>query len=245
MKKSIFYRSLVALIVMSLSFIVVPAYADSVQSSPLYVTVNGIEYKYFSQINTVSGYNMQISTGTSTAKTITVPIGYMGVLARAYTEDGSFVKQSRWTYNATSSISCGVHLEFKGSEYADKYYYSKGQVKFYNGDGYSKVYTCNATPNMKMKSASGNDMIPTEIQKNESGEIYGSEIFLNLIGIQPDLILAVGTNGETGYVKASDLDMDEATTPEEAIEQMNNYVSYIIPLYESDGTTVIGGFLVG
>ena len=88
---------------------------------------------------------------------------------------------------------------------------------------------------MKMKSASGNDMIPTEIQKNESGEIYGSEIFLNLIGIQPDLILAVGTNGETGYVKASDLDMDEATTPEEAIEQMNNYVSYIIPLYESDG----------
>ena len=41
MKKSIFYRSLVALIVMSLSFIVVPAYADSVQSSPLYVTVNG------------------------------------------------------------------------------------------------------------------------------------------------------------------------------------------------------------
>lgn len=82
------------------------------------------------------------------------------------------------------------------------------------------------------------------IQRNENGEIYGSEIFLDEIGVQPDLILAEGTNGEIGYVRAEDLNDSDVLTPAQAMSKMVNKEADIIPLYNSDGTTVIGSFML-
>lgn len=82
----------------------------------------------------------------------------------------------------------------------------------------------------------------TEVQVNDNGEIYGSEYFLNQIGVQPDLISAVGENGLSGYVKESDLNQ-EFHTPEELLAFEENDEMHTIPLYLSDGETVIGSFV--
>ena len=71
----------------------------------------------------------------------------------------------------------------------------------------------------------------------------------------PELIAAIGLDGVEGYIYARDLDGDLPNTPEEAIEYMAKLELEIanakaagqehfryIPLYESDGITVIGTF---
>lgn len=117
------------------------------------------------------------------------------------------------------------------------YFYSKGQVSFYNGNGYN-IYDCNSIPYVSPRT-----LIQPEI--NENGEIYGSEFFLNELGIQPDLISAIGDNGVLGYVKSSDLDIAQADSLEEAINCSNTVkTNRTIPLFNSDGVTVIGTFTV-
>ncbi len=83
---------------------------------------------------------------------------------------------------------------------------------------------------------------------NKNGLSYGTaeqSIILN----EPDLILAVGTNGKEGYIKKSDLYANEPRTPEEAVSIQenrianNNLIRYI-PLYKNDGETVIGEFKI-
>jgi len=84
-----------------------------------------------------------------------------------------------------------------------------------------------------------------------------------LINVQEDentdLIPAIGIEGTTGYILRSDLDgaghLDKPHNPDEAIEYMEQLESlvkdaetrgddyiYYIPLYASDGITVIGKF---
>lgn len=78
---------------------------------------------------------------------------------------------------------------------------------------------------------------------NDAGESYGIGSSLENNN-DPDLILAEATNGLTGYVRATDLEGgDPPSSPEEAVKS-----SYTpdrqIPVYESDGKTVIGYFVV-
>ena len=216
-----------------------PSYAAYVQSTPLTRTVNGIEYSYVSQINTVDS-RMFVSTGVSVVSGADAPIGYMGTQARGYNEAGVLKLSSGWTYNTSAARSKTTHLELEGLDLVGNYYYSKGQVKLYNGNGYTTL-TCTATPCMTVSSTTA---LVSSIQENENGEIYGSEVFLAAIGVQPDLILAEGIDGTIGYVKSADLDTTEIGTPEQAMEYVANYSSYLIPLYSCDGETVIGSFLV-
>lgn len=87
---------------------------------------------------------------------------------------------------------------------------------------------------------------PVPLATNANGNTYGTEVF----EANPDLILAQATNGKTGYVRRSELDGaggPEPTSPAQAVE-VNKYregKTFVIPVYESDGTTVIGQFEVG
>jgi bla regulator protein BlaR1 len=84
---------------------------------------------------------------------------------------------------------------------------------------------------------------------NAQGQTYGPNIHTDdpyeTFG-EPDLMTARGENGVDGYVKASDLlgphfsSPEEAIAYQEAIKAASGYRS--IPLYESDGKTVIGEF---
>lgn len=97
----------------------------------------------------------------------------------------------------------------------------------------------------------------TLYQVNEQGITYG-HVNPHLPPEEqefPQLVAVIGIDGVEGYVYASDLDGDLPNTPEEAIEYMEKleieiatakaagqeYFRYI-PLYKSDGVTVIGTF---
>ena len=83
---------------------------------------------------------------------------------------------------------------------------------------------------------------------NALGETYGPTV--NWLP-EPDLLLARGKDGESGYLRRTEL--DEATghnvsSPEEALA-WNEYVRQRgpvdLPLYREDGVTVVGYFTVG
>ncbi len=81
---------------------------------------------------------------------------------------------------------------------------------------------------------------------NENGQTYGPNMGdLNLSELrEPDLMLAEDENGTNGYVKKEDLNGPQPKTPEEAVK-LNEAKSREIPLYDVDGETVIGKFIVG
>ena len=61
-------------------------------------------------------------------------------------------------------------------------------------------------------------------QVNENGQTYGPNIYDE----RPDLIASVADNGENGYVRQEDM-----------------YRTGEIPIYASDGTTVVGTKQIG
>lgn len=84
---------------------------------------------------------------------------------------------------------------------------------------------------------------------NKNGETYGTGLQADILGYEPDLMLATGENDVLGYVRVTDLDEPTPSSPEEAYKIQKQrieekYTGRYIPLYESDGKTVIGRFLV-
>lgn len=65
---------------------------------------------------------------------------------------------------------------------------------------------------------------------------------------EPDLIAVVATNGKIGYANRTDLTPQHAANPAEAVAMTmaaragTGHVRGPIPVYESDGRTVIGEF---
>lgn len=82
---------------------------------------------------------------------------------------------------------------------------------------------------------------------NEQGQTYGEGPFLPGKTKEPDLVKAENEDGVVGYIKTSDLESG-AASPEEAMEYQESIKSLnsrFIPMYKSDGITVIGEFKVG
>lgn len=95
---------------------------------------------------------------------------------------------------------------------------------------------------------------------NEYGLTYGSGDQAISVETEPDLIAAIGVDGNEGYVYSKDLNGEMAKTPEEAAAQTRalqeaaqnavgkDGTSTItvreIPLYEVEGKTIIGSFAI-
>lgn len=80
---------------------------------------------------------------------------------------------------------------------------------------------------------------------NAKGETYGVE---NVNG-SPDLTAVIATNGQTGYAYGADLAAahgPEPTSPDHALEMQEERAgqSVSVPVYESDGETVVGEFVI-
>jgi hypothetical protein len=89
-----------------------------------------------------------------------------------------------------------------------------------------------------------------EYATNEAGETYGTASQARTPDEEPDLILAEATNGQTGYVRKSDLygDLEALRTPADNVaytEAQQAAGVREVNVYESDGVTVIGTFEVG
>jgi hypothetical protein len=88
---------------------------------------------------------------------------------------------------------------------------------------------------------------PTEWAVNENGDTYGVE---NEQGA-PDLMSVFATNGKVGYAYTEELNEAngssvEFTSPAEALawQDARRGKSFSVPVYESDGETVIGEFVI-
>lgn len=88
----------------------------------------------------------------------------------------------------------------------------------------------------------------TPLGVNANGQTYGAGVPFGQGA--PDLIAVSFDHGRTGYVKATDLDCasgSDVSSPSEALARQNalHGDGVSIPVYESDGTTKIGTFVVG
>lgn len=91
--------------------------------------------------------------------------------------------------------------------------------------------------------------VSTEVTQwgvNAKGQTYGVE---NANG-SPDLIAVVATNGQLGYAYVSDMNAaggPAPTSPEDALTQQQERLgkTLSVNVYESDGETVIGEFVIG
>ena len=65
-------------------------------------------------------------------------------------------------------------------------------------------------------------------------------------GSQPDLIATYATNGRSGYVYADELDGYQRTSPTDALRWQEEHgdESRSVTVYESDGPTVVGEFVI-
>jgi hypothetical protein len=85
--------------------------------------------------------------------------------------------------------------------------------------------------------------------KNAHGLTFGSALNATSPDNEPDLIQAQATNGQTGYIKKTELDAangSNVSTPAEALAwDKTSQTPRSIPVYQQDGVTKIGVFIVG
>lgn len=80
---------------------------------------------------------------------------------------------------------------------------------------------------------------------SDKGKTYGSALLSEIVGHEPDLISAVGTDGQAGYVKYEDVKKPEIKNPSEAVSYMQDRLeTYTVPLYDLQ-EEVIGEFEIG
>lgn len=97
-----------------------------------------------------------------------------------------------------------------------------------------------ASPTVQQDSATSAAYV---FPKNAYGQTYGSELDAATPGDAPDLIRAYATNGREGYVLKTDLHPPLTGGMDEALA-LNSSGDRAIPVYEVDGRTVIGEFVI-
>lgn len=103
-----------------------------------------------------------------------------------------------------------------------------------------------------LQAAQGTASTPMPAPKypvNAKGLTYGSIASAPSESAAPDLVLVVATNGKNGYVFEAALAAAEGsgfTTPEQALawQATTGSKSQSIPVFQSDGTTVVGEFVL-
>ena len=84
----------------------------------------------------------------------------------------------------------------------------------------------------------------TEWAVNENGQTYG---VANEQG-SPDLVAVIATTGKQGYAYPADLNVQpDFKSPEEALawQEAHQGETFSVPVYDADGKTVIGEFIIG
>jgi hypothetical protein len=131
--------------VLSTLLLATPAFAYT--SSDFYETpkIKGYSYKFDSGVGIRNlGYGVEKVEADAYVECLqgNVPIGYMGLQARLYTQYGDLVSASSMIYNDDKLAGFVVYAP--GLRGGGKYY-AQSRAEFYNGDGYTK-YTGYKSP---------------------------------------------------------------------------------------------------
>lgn len=189
------------------------------------------------------GNRLRPATWIETKDYKNVPANSMGANGRLFDMYGSLVQETRMLYNsASANYQVAVLSNYI---YCPNGGYSQGEARLYNGSQFI-TYTLYKTEPLGARAASLMAQLEDgEYPVNEQGKTYGSAVLANIVGNEPDLISAVGTQGQAGYVKREELRGPDIRTPEEAAAYMQTLPeTCMIPLYDCQGE-VIGKFEVG
>lgn len=160
-----------------------------------------------------------------------VPSFRMGVQSRLF-KSGVLCQITPWQYNPNST----ARLENKtNGNCGTGSYNSHGFVQVSDGVTWSNYVTFPTNPIDFTAPAAARSAQPAapavdlSTSTNENGETFGSAAEADSPESIPDLIASYGNDGTFGYVKADDvLAVENAATS--------------VPLYTSDGVTVLGSF---
>lgn len=230
-------------LVMCLS-VAIPVFAGDYESSKLPCTVNGRSYQYWSELMTRSPNTGLAWVSEANYNSTNLTAGCLGAKARVYDKNGNLLAESDMNYTTTAIyyMVAGVDV------YSSDTIYSQGKVEIYNGVNYTK-FDCPMTAKVPGGARSyahlSEDVIETAApyKVNAKGETYGSSMFSEKNGGNPDLISAVGNNGLSGYVRDDDLNFSVNTPMEALVFQKNMPSTRTIPLYDLEGN-VIDSFTV-
>lgn len=136
------------------------------------------------------------------------------------------VSYSPWTSTVTGGASG------KGT------YTAHGTTWYKGSDGEMKTLELESVDYYMAVRANGGVDLSTEekqIHTNAAGETYGEALVVKYLNEDVDMISAIGKNGTEGYIKVSDLP-----------QNIPDYVphDHEIPVYASDGVTVIDSFFI-
>ena len=244
-------------ITMCIVLLSITIFAATVTSQVYHSNLYGYNYTTKSSATTTPG------VGTCTVQALSnivsspsVPIGYMGIQTFLYNSNGVLEASSPIKYNPvmTNALTATCSISVSNATY---YYCASGTAWLWNGSSYISV-TAGTTPYIAPSfiSKSGEEeynshkqpvltktMKKADYPVNQSGLAYGPALYAETYEDIPDLIAAVGTNGISGYLYSEELfSVGAISSPEEVIVLMPT--SYTIPLYEKEGKTVIGAFVV-
>jgi hypothetical protein len=209
--------------------------------------VNGNSYLHYS---TISNTPLFADTRIYTSFGYAVPAYTMGVRSRLF-KSGALCVINPVKYNATST---GSLTGPTSGDCGPGSYNSHGFVLVDDGTDYQEFVTFPTNPLDWGGAAAAPASAAQEIQQNSRGETFGSAESITDDADLPDLILSIGTNGQTGYIKSSDIPATPATKAQAASlpestdssgQRVRTTSAKTVPLYESDGTTVVGQFRIG
>lgn len=236
MKKSLscVTGGILACFVLILSFGALTVNADT-NSGWSTKSVNGKSYQYRSSTWNYSGLIKTLSAGTVIwSNSGNVDAGWMGAQARLYKADGTLEKCTSYVYN--SSATTILSTETSKVSTKNTYYYSQAYVKFYNGNGYNS-YAANRSPNNKVQNLDDFSSIK-EVAIGDDTYTCGSGLYADGQNECPDLIEAIGINGNRGYVFSSEL-FPESLSPEEALESFSQEsATFYVPVYDLLGNII-------
>ena len=162
-----------------------------------------------------------------------VPSGYMGTHVNLYNSNtGRVVSTADWYYNSSPLVGFSRLTDYYSSSGS---YYTKATNHLYNAGSYTPF---SAVPSPRV-TASSFKLNISEKELTEREDLYESK----------NMIAAVGMNNVEGYISIDDLYGDIPQNPDEALamqrkRQKSDLQYRLIPLYDTDGETIIGDYKI-
>lgn len=187
----------------------------------------------------------------------TLPAGSLGAEARLYNKDGELISSTGMRYNTKPASFVSAVTTASDGAYCS---YGRLRSAYFKEEGYdvSNDTMVTADGSLDFSYELGHFQYPENLlaaikehengyPRNDLGETYGSALFYGYgwgYGFSPVLVAAVGTGDVHGYVREADLN-PYLDTRKDAVDYMAKLEkNRVLPLYDKDGKTVIGTFVL-
>lgn len=191
-----------------------------------YLTVNNGTFDKTIKVDTRGNYVFAVRNNSSNSVSVSGYVNYRGIALAAFSGPV-----------ANGALSTGITATTGGA--SGKGTYTAHGTTWYKGsDGEMKTLELESVDYYMAVRANGGVDLSTEekqIHTNAAGETYGEALVVKYLNEDVDMISAIGKNGTEGYIKVSDLP-----------QNIPDYVphDHEIPVYASDGVTVIDSFFI-